>query len=176
MTNKKAFIKWVLNGIELPLHQNLIYWPSLIAALEQSLRAIWCATSQATVLILPQIKLNSQLSRCASFFSGQGQEPPVSLHPNCAHCVYARLLSCIWLFVTSWPIAHQAPLFMELSRQEHWSGLPFSPPGNLPDPGIETASLASLELTGGFFTTEPPGKPHVPIYLASLCVGHMNLQ
>ena len=93
------------------------------------------------------------------FFSGQGQEPPVSLHPNCAHCVYARLLSCIWLFVTSWPIAHQAPLFMELSKQEHWSGLPFSPPGNLPDPGIETASLASLELTGGFFTTEPPGKP-----------------
>jgi len=46
----------VLHGIELPLHQNLIYWLSPIAALEQSLRAIWDAASQAAVLILPQIK------------------------------------------------------------------------------------------------------------------------
>ena len=42
--------------MELPLHQNLIYWPSPTAALEQSLRAIWDAASQAAVLILPQIK------------------------------------------------------------------------------------------------------------------------
>ena len=35
----------------------------------------------------------------------------------------------------------------------------FPPPGDLPDPGIELVSLASLELVGGFFTTEPPGKP-----------------
>ena len=41
-------------------------------------------------------------------------------------------------------------------RQEYWSGLPFPPPGDLPDPGIEPMSPA---LTGGFFTTEPPGKP-----------------
>ena len=57
----------MLHGIELPLHQNLIYWLSPTAALEQSLRAIWDAASWATVLILPQIKLNSQLSHCASF-------------------------------------------------------------------------------------------------------------
>ena len=68
MTNKKPFVNWVLHGIELPLHQNLIYWPSLTAALEQSLGAIWDAASQAAVLILPQIKLNSQLSSCTSFF------------------------------------------------------------------------------------------------------------
>ena len=59
MTNKNPFEKWVLHGIELPLHQNLIYWPSPTAALEQPLRAIWDAASQAAVLILPQIKLNS---------------------------------------------------------------------------------------------------------------------
>ena len=41
------------------------------------------------------------------------------------------------------------------ARLEHWSGLPFPPAGNLPDPGIEPTSLA---LAGGFFTTEPPGK------------------
>ena len=44
-------------------------------------------------------------------------------------------------------------------RQECWSGLPFPPPGDLPDPGIELASLASPALAGGFFTPESPGKP-----------------
>ena len=48
------------------------------------------------------------------------------------------------------------PLSMEFSRQEYWSGLPFPPSGDLPNPGIKPLSPA---LTGGFFTTEPPGKP-----------------
>ena len=48
---------------------------------------------------------------------------------------------------------------MGFSRQEYWSGLPFPPPGDLLDPGIETESLASPVLAGGFFTTMPPGKP-----------------
>ena len=50
-----------------PFHQNLTYCPSLTTSLEQSLRATGGAVHQAVVLILPQIKLNSQLSRCASF-------------------------------------------------------------------------------------------------------------
>ena len=45
---------------------------------------------------------------------------------------------------------------MGFSRQEYWSGLPFPSPGDLPDPGTEPRSPA---LAGGFFTTEPPGKP-----------------
>ena len=53
-------------------------------------------------------------------------------------------------------LAHQASLFMVFPRQEYWSGLPFPSPGDLPDPGIEPTSPA---LAGGFFTTEPPGKP-----------------
>jgi len=48
---------------------------------------------------------------------------------------------------------------MGFSRQEHWSGLLFPPPGDLPDPGIKPASPVSSALAGGFFTTEPPGKP-----------------
>ena len=48
---------------------------------------------------------------------------------------------------------------MKFSRQEYWSGLPCPPPGDLPVPGMEPASPASLALTGGFFTTVPPGKP-----------------
>ena len=58
--------------------------------------------------------------------------------------------------VTPWTVAHQAPLSMGFSRQEHWSGLPCPPPGCLPDPGIEHTSSV---LAGEFFTTEPPGKP-----------------
>ena len=55
-----------------------------------------------------------------------------------------------------WTVAHQAALSMRFPKQEYWSGLPFPPPGDLPDPGIE---LVSPALAGGFFTTEPPGKP-----------------
>ena len=46
---------------------------------------------------------------------------------------------------------------MGFPKQEYWSGLPFPPPGHLPDPGIELVSPESPELAGGFFTTEPPG-------------------
>ena len=53
----------------------------------------------------------------------------------------------------------QTPLSMGFLRQEYWSWLPFPPPGDLPDLGIESTSPASPVLAGGFFTTEPPGKP-----------------
>ena len=52
-----------------------------------------------------------------------------------------------------WTIAHQVHLSMGFSRQEYWSGLPCPSPGNLPEPGIEPASLMSPTLAGGFFTT-----------------------
>ena len=51
----------------------------------------------------------------------------------------------------------QAPLSIEFSKQEYWSGLPFPPPGYLPDPGIEPESLESPASAGGLFTSEPPG-------------------
>ena len=69
--------------------------------------------------------------------------------------VYAQSLSHVRLFATPWPVAHQAPLSMEFSRQEYWIGLPFPSLGDLPDPGIEPISLKSPALTDGFFTTEP---------------------
>ena len=58
--------------------------------------------------------------------------------------------------VTPWTAAHQAPLSMGFSRQEHWSVLPFPSPGDFPNPGIEPVSPA---LAGKFLTTEPSGKP-----------------
>ena len=63
-------------------------------------------------------------------------------------CVCAQLLSCVWLFATPWNVALQAPLFTRFSRQENWSGLPFCPPGDLPNPGIKPESPV---LTGVFF-------------------------
>ena len=65
----------------------------------------------------------------------------------------AKSLSRVGLFVTLWTIAHQAPLSMGFSRQEYWSGLPFSSPEDLPDPGIEPKSPA---LQADALTSEPP--------------------
>ena len=69
------------------------------------------------------------------------------------------MLSHFRPLATPWTVAHQVPLSMGFSRQGYWSGLPFPPPGNLPDPGIKLESLAFPALAGGFFTTEQPGKP-----------------
>ena len=70
-------------------------------------------------------------------------------------CVRARIcmLNHLVMYnsVTPWIAAQQAPLFMGFSRQEHWSGLSFPPPGDFLDPRIEPISPA---LAGGFFTTE----------------------
>ena len=74
------------------------------------------------------------------------------MFPTSACCV----LSYVQLFVTLWTVALQAPLPMEFSRQEYSSGLPFPTPRKLPHPGIQPGSPA---IAGGFFTTEPPGKP-----------------
>ena len=70
--------------------------------------------------------------------------------------VYICMLSRVRHFGTQWTITCQAPLSTGLSQQEYWSGFPFTPPGDLPDPGIKPRSPA---LAGGFFTPEPPGKP-----------------
>ena len=78
------------------------------------------------------------------------------------------VLSCfshVWLFATPWTVAPQAPPSMEFSRQEYWSGLPCSPSGELPDPGIEPRLLCLPALAGKFFTTiatwEAPHSPHL---------------
>ena len=71
-------------------------------------------------------------------------------------CLCAQSLSRVQLFVTPWTVAQQAPLSMELSRQEYWSGLPFPSPGDLLDPGIEPGSPTSQ---ADSLPSGPPGKP-----------------
>ena len=68
------------------------------------------------------------------------------------------VLSCfshVWLCVTPWAIACQAPLSLGFSRQEHWNGLPCPPPGDLPNPGIEPRSCI---LQADSLPPKPPGK------------------
>ena len=69
-------------------------------------------------------------------------------------CLCVCMLSRVWLFAIL--VAHQAPLSMEFSRQEYWSGLLFPTSGDLPHPGIKPVSPA---LAGRFFTTVPLGRP-----------------
>ena len=71
------------------------------------------------------------------------------------HIMCAQSPSHVCLFVTPWVVACQSLLSTEFSSQEYCSGLPFSSPEDLPNPGIVAGSPA---LIGGFFPTEPPGK------------------
>ena len=68
------------------------------------------------------------------------------------------MLSSVRLFATPWTIAHQAPLSMGFSRQEHWSGWPFPSPGDLPDARTKPGAPA---LQADSFPSELPGKPTV---------------
>ena len=78
-------------------------------------------------------------------------------------CVVAWKLEGWWLFscsavfdsATAWTVARQAPLSMGFSRQEYWSGLLLPPPGDLPDPGVESVSPTAPASASRFFTTEP---------------------
>ena len=70
---------------------------------------------------------------------------PMCYSEHMGVCLLSHL-SRVWLSVTPWTADCQAPLSTGFSRQEYWSGLPFPPPGNLPDPGIKPASLASSAL------------------------------
>ena len=74
----------------------------------------------------------------------------VALHSCCVH-MHAQSLSLSQLFVTPWTLIHQPPLSMEFSRQKYWGGLPFSSPGELPNPGIKYSSLVFPALTGRLF-------------------------
>ena len=67
-------------------------------------------------------------------------------------CVHAKSLQSCLTLCDPRDCSRQAPLPTGFSRKEHWRGLPCPPPGGLPDPGLEPASLMSAALAGGFFT------------------------
>ena len=94
-------------------------------------------------------------------------------YKQCLYLCSACVLSNVRLFATPWTAARQAPLSMRFSRQEHWSGLPFPPPGDLSNPGL-------LHCKPIFFLpSEPPGKPkiymHVDLYMCIFFKGSSYL-
>ena len=65
----------------------------------------------------------------------------------------------VWLFETPWTVARQVPLSMGFSRHEYWNGLPCPPPGDLPNPGMESKSFHLLQWQASSLPLSPPGKP-----------------
>ena len=78
------------------------------------------------------------------------------------HCLSVLVTQPRRLFPSPWTVARQAPLSMEFSRQDYWSGLPFSSPGYLPNSGIESGSPA---LQVDSLPSELQGKPCTTIYI-----------
>ena len=81
--------------------------------------------------------------------------------------------SAVRLSATLWTAARQAPLSMGFSRQEYWSGLPCPPPGDLPNPGIDSMFLMSPALASGFFTASTTREAQV--YTTSSLSIHLSM-
>ena len=111
-------------------------------------------------LAIPTPSESRMLTPCPPRHSPENPlvSPPL-LHPWANPMPMAIVLSRVRLSATPSTVPHLAPLSMEFSRQEYWSGLPFPTPGDLLNPGLEPASSAFSSLVGGFLTPEPPGKP-----------------
>ena len=93
-------------------------------------------------------------------------------------CVCVCVCVCVWLsrvqlFVTPWTVARQAPLSLGVARQEYWSGLPFPPPEDLPDPGTEATSLVSPALQVDSSLLSHRRRPtHTNIHTRNMCWEH----
>ena len=106
----------------------------------------------------------ASILQCSAFFTVQLSHPYMTTGKTIAltrRTFVSKVqtngsLSRVWLFATPWTAAYQAPLSVEFSRQEYLSGLTFSPPKDLPDPGIKPVSPAAPALASRFFTTWEP--------------------
>ena len=105
--------------------------------------------------------------------------PSHIIHVNTLECsylyvlhisyMYAQSLSRVWLFATPQTVAHQILLSMGFSKQEYWSGLPFSTPGELPNPGIESVSPALKAVS---LPLSHLGSPVFLVYLYAIIWSH----
>ena len=86
--------------------------------------------------------------------------------------IVVQSLSSLQLFATLWTVAHKAPLSMEFSRQEYWSGSPFPSPGDLPNPGTE---LRSPALQADSLPSEPPSSTFFFFFSSGLTKGQTSL-
>ena len=89
-------------------------------------------------------------------------------------CCVQSIQSCP-IFVTSRTVAHQAHLSMGFSRQEYCNGLPYPPPGDLPNPPIEPVAACISCIKVDSLPTEPPGKPFITIHYSMIYVSILPL-
>ena len=106
------------------------------------------------------------MSLCGSYLGGwESNHHNISCRLLSTYYVRACALSHVRFFATPWTVAHQAPLSMGFPRQEYWqeywSGSPFPPPGDLPDPAIKPVSPASPALANSL----PPSHWGIPTYI-----------
>ena len=115
-----------------------------------------------TSLVVHWLRLRASNARGMGLFSGQGTKIP-----HVVRCGQNNINSCLWFKLgivvsdSAWSYGLKPSVLLcpwDSPSQEYWSGLPFPPPGDLPDTGIRPASSVSPALAGGFFTTELPGK------------------
>ena len=135
---------------KIPVPEVQLRWPSLWprscrhSGWQLSSSLFTCLVSTASQWKLHILQSQSQFNK------------PTLLCGTLGKCLHVWVLRCfgrVWLFVTLWTAARQAPLSMGFSRQEYRSGLPFPSPGDLLYPGIKPTSLTSPALAGEFFTT-----------------------
>ena len=100
-------------------------------------------------------------------------QPVVKNNKKCS-CWGTSVMSNL---ITIWTVVCQAPLFMELSRQEYQSGLPCPPPGDLPNPEIKPMSITSPALASRFFTTSNTWEvvTHTHIHTHTHTYTHMHI-
>ena len=99
-----------------------------------------------------------QLCRCSATLTAEN------------HTCVLSLFSRVWLFATPWSVAHQASLSMGFFRQEHWNGLRYPLPGDLPNPGIEPASLAAPALQEDSLPLSHQGSPSIRLRNLKQCI------
>ena len=119
------------------------------ASLQEETDVSWC-------VLLKKIKpsCTSQGNQQGEWNPGSGEKKD-TFYGSMHRLVHVCVLSHAQVFATPWTAARQAPLSMGFSRQEYWSGLPFSPPWDLPNLGIEPASPLSPALAGRSLDLEP---------------------
>ena len=126
---------------------------------------VWLTASLTMARFGLGLEGNAPVPRRENSVAPSARQQDCSALGKAVHLCHARLPGIAVQEASATPLpagssCDSAPLSVGFSRQEHWSGLPYPPPGDLPGPGIEPESLMSLALADGFFTTLTTWEAH----------------
>ena len=152
--NTKDFFFWKKEEKKNPFHPSALLFLNI--PLSVHMHVDWNSHTRGTLTWLLGCELPGRKQRPLSFTWKPAECQPVAADTG---CVRAKSLQSCPTLCESMAVTYQASLSVGFSRKEYWSGLPYPPPGDLPDPGIEPVSLKSPVLAGRFFTTTATWKP-----------------